>query len=220
MTGQPCAAPRHDDTDDPPRCEPHAHLCRPCRVSLRRDLCRIPALYAALEESKAVTRRSPGNGGGLPLNEPAAECQGQIRHDLTWWAVLIAGQRGVPPARLAALPGWQANRVPGLCGWLYLSLNWIPYRAWAPDMAAALAEDAGRALALAQPWQVSHHPIGGPLGVCPDCGSGRIWKKLFLSDGDRRRNYLACDGCGQVWWPEQWLRLGQRLIRRAEAAAS
>lgn len=211
-----CTAPRHGD--DPPPTEPHSALCKPCRVTLTRDLRRLPGLDADLEHL-LVTHRpgGHGDGSGLPFNDPASECRSQIRHDVTYWAMRITEIRGLdaPPV---LLDGWATHPVTVMCGWLAGQVTWLAYRDWAPDMAAAVHENHGRALALLDPWVTKRFEIPGPDGVCAGCG-GRMVVTVYARADDRRRSFIACRGCGLRWEPESWLRLGREIIKRREAVA-
>ena len=213
MTG--CSAPRHDAQDEPTEAEAHAHLCKPCRLGLLSDLRRLPQLHAELDH---VPARGDGDGSGLPFSEPASECRDQIRHDLTYWARHVTQLRGLdaPPVQGDQ---WSAFPVHAMAGWLAGQVQWCSFRDWAPDMAGAIQADRSRALALLDPWVTKRFDIPGADGVCLHC-PGRVQVTVYASDGDRRRSFIGCPGCGQVWEPEQWLSYGRRVVQRREAMAS
>lgn len=48
----------------------------------------------------------------------------------------------------------------------------------------------------------------------------RVMVTVYASDGDRRRSFIGCPGCGQQWEPEQWLAYGHKVVKRREAMAS
>lgn len=50
--------------------------------------------------------------------------------------------------------------------------------------------------------------------------SPRCSVTVYASDGDRRRSFIGCPGCGARWEPEQWMSYGRQVIRRREAMAS
>lgn len=208
-----CTAPRHGD-GDPPETEPHAHLCKPCRITMARDLRRLPGLHADLEYLLVTSRPGGhGDGSGLPVNEPVADCRSQIRHDLTWWARAVTEERGLdaPPA----IDGdWAANPVAVMAGWLAGQATWISFRAFALDMAGALHADHGRALALLDPWVTKRFEIPGRDGVCLACSAGRVQVVVYASEGDRRRSFIGCPECGERWEPESWSGYGRQVIRR------
>ena len=209
-----CAAPRHDAQDEPTETEAHAHLCKPCRLGLLGDLRRLPRLHAELDH---VPARGDGDGSGLPFSEPASECRDQIRHDLLWWTRQVMKERRAAPPSSA---DWNASEVHVMAGWLAGQVTWCSFRDWAPDMAGAIQADRARALALLDPWVTKRFDIPGALGVCLACDAAQVSVTVYASDGDRRRSFIGCPGCGQVWEPEQWLSYGQRVIRRREAMAS
>src|SRR5580692_6273799 len=134
-----CLAPRHDE---PVPAMPAARLCRPCASGLARDLRRLPVLYAGLAELLGPARGGDGggDGAGLPYNDAAAEAMSQVRHDLQVWTMQVITDR--QPA------AWPLLTVPAMAGWLSGWADWVPVRAWAGDMAGALASDRGRAVAL------------------------------------------------------------------------
>lgn len=207
-----CAAPRHDT--EPEEAEPHAQLCKPCRIRLARDLRRLPGLHAELGDILAVQRRhgsGRGHGGdGLPYNDRASEHASQIGHDLRWWAQHAAEDRQI---RLELVS------VPALAGYLHASVRWARFRDWAGELASVMGDDRARAVALLDPWITHRFPVRGADGCCPACGDGQLWVTVYASDGDKRRSHAACDGCGQSWLPEQWARLGTLIVRRRELAA-
>jgi len=204
-----CAAPRHDGQDEPTAAEAHAALCRPCRTGLAWDLRRLPGLHADLEQLPAA---GDGDGSGLPFSEPAADCRSQIRHDLAYWARHVTGLRGTgaPPVQE---DGWSTRPVPVLAGWLAGQVTWCSFRDWAPDMAGALNADRARAQALLDPWVTKQFEIPGADGICLHC-PGRVAVTVYASDGDRRRSFIGCPGCGVRWEPEQWMSYGRQVIRR------
>ena len=211
-----CTAPRHDAQDEPTEAEAHAHLCKPCRLGLLGDLRRLPRLHTELDH---VPARGDGDGSGLPFSEPASECRDQIRHDLTYWARHITQLRGLdaPPVQGS---GWSEHPVHAMAGWLAGQVTWCTFRDWAPDMAGAISADRSRALALLDPWVTKRFEIPGTMGVCLACEAAQVSVTVYASDGDRRRSFIGCPGCGQVWEPEQWLSYGRRVVQRREALAS
>jgi hypothetical protein len=216
VTVTDCAAPRHQGQDEPSPAAPHAALCYPCIRRLAADLRRLPGLHTDL--TQLTHARTAGDGTGLPFSEPAADCQQQIRHDLTWWAVHVTRTRGLdaPPV---LLPGWADNPVLVMAGWLHGQVTWCSFRDWAPDMAGALADDRSRAVALLDPWVTKRFPIQGRDGLCVACDQGRAEVTVYASEGDRRRSFIACPACGTRWEPEQWASYGRAVIRRREIVA-
>lgn len=205
-----CTAPRHAE---PEPAAPHAWLCRPCAAGLRRDLHRLPALYAGLGELLDPRRSGPGtgDGDGLPYHDPASECMSQIRRDLRFWANWIIEVRQ-PSA-------WPVPMVAAMAGWLAGHADWVPYWEHAGDMAGAMAADRGRAVALLDP-----HPsaaIAIPPGYrCPRCGVLGALSAVVYREDDRRPSMVTCGGCGHGWDATQWLRLGRDIMRATEGQAA
>ena len=209
-----CAAPRHGE--DEVETETHSYLCKPCRLGLLSGLRRLPRLHAELDH---VPARGDGDGSGLPFSEPASECRSQISHDLRYWFHEIVDIRGMdapPTARYGRTP----NAVHFMAGWLAGQVTWCTFRDWAPHMAGAISADRSRALALLDPWVTKRFEIPGHLGVCLACNAAQVSVTVYASDGDRRRSFIGCPGCGMVWEPEQWLSYGRRVVQRREALAS
>jgi len=203
-----CTAPRHDGQAEPTPAEAHASLCAPCRRGLASDLRRLPSLFAGL---LAAPGGYGGDGTGLPFSEPARDCCDQIRHDLSWWAREVTRIRGqdAPPV---LEDGWAVRPVAVMCTWLHSQVTWCSFRPWAPDMAGAIGADRVRAVTLLDPWIKHHFPIMGPDGICLHCPA-RLEVTIF-GEGDRRRPFIMCPGCGERWDPEQWDRFGRQVIRR------
>jgi len=200
-----CGAPRHQGQEDGTEAEPGGTLCPACKAGLRRDLRRLPALDAALEDALAWGRGSGGDGSGPGYNEPAAECRSQIAHDLAFWARQVIGEREpdcCPLPRTAALCGWLAGWVP-----------WIAGRRWAPDMCGALAADRGRAVALLDPMPAAVIPIPAEVNWCPRCGAGGgLTAVVRRHEADRRPSLVECGCCGHGWDTVSWLRLGRDIL--------
>lgn len=201
-----CQAPRHDN--DPPQAEAHATLCKSCRLDLRRDLALLPELARNLTD--ATTATGCGDGTGLPYNDAAWEARDQIRHDLTYWTLHVAGLRHWPRPEPV---------IAAMAGWLRPQAAWCTFRGWAPDYAAAIREDRRRAAAILDPWITRSFEIRGPLGACLLCESGRYWATFYEFGSDRRRSNVTCGGCGMVYPPEMWIGLGKRILRREGIAA-
>lgn len=208
-----CQAARHQGQTEPTPTEVSAFLCKACRLSLARDLARLPGLYADL--ACLLPARQPGtrgNGQGLPYHVQAAELTSQIAHDLAWWTTTCAAYRRAaepyPPTR---------PEVPALAHWLHQLASpprpWIPFQDFAPLLAGAIADDRHQAVAILDPWIRKRFPIRTADGICPDCGTGRLWITIYDATD---RSFAACDSCGQRWESMQWLRLGQRIIARRQ----
>ena len=205
-----CAAPRHDE---PAQAEAHSFLCAACKAGLRRDLHRLPALDRDLEQLLDPRRAGGaghGDGTGLPYHDAASECRSQIRHDLGWWISLVLEERqpGSCPVRtLPAMTGW-------LSGWV----TWASHREWAGDLAAAMAANRSRAMAIIDPMPRAEIPIPADCNYCPRCGhTGCLFATVYQSAGDRRQSLVTCGNCLHEWDAVQWLRLGQTIIAWRDA---
>lgn len=204
-----CAAPRH--ADEPEEAEPHAHLCRPCKVTLKRDLHRLVALDHDLEQM--LNPQSGGNGGGhgsgngegLPYHAPAAECQSQIKHDLGVWVRWISSERtpdNCPVRTVAAMAGWITGQ-----------LRWCTFRPWSGDMAEAFASNRATAMAIIDPKPRAEITIPAELNYCPRCTAvGTLAATIYQAPGDKRESVVACGACEYDWPVTSWLRLGKTII--------
>lgn len=202
-----CLAPRHDE---PEPAMAAARLCRPCASGLRRDLKRLPVLYAGLADLLRPSRGGDGGGSGdgLPYNDAAAEAMSQVRHDLAVWTRQVIADR--QPA------AWPLLTVPAMAGWLSGWAEWIPVRAWAGDMAGALASDRGRAVALLDPRPVSRRPFR--RSPCPRCGGDLV--TVLYGDGDPRTPAIGCARCEHEWeFGQAWQALEREITRAAHRRA-
>ncbi|HEY5985594.1 MAG TPA: hypothetical protein VIV12_04310, partial [Streptosporangiaceae bacterium] len=192
-------------------------LCRACRRGLAADLRRLPSLHHSLEQALGTQRPGArGNGSGLPVNEPVADCRSQIRHDLTWWCRHVTAERGLgaPPV---LTDGWATGPVLVMCEWLLGQVTWCSFRDWAGDMAGAMAADRGKAVALLQPFVVKRFAISGPDGMCLDCGQARLETTIYATRDDRRWSFFGCPACGARVTLDQWAAYERRLIERRKA---
>jgi hypothetical protein len=199
-----CAAPRHGE---PEPAAPHAYLCHPCTSGLRRDLQRLPALYALVEELLDPRRAGDagGAGDGLPVSEAAVEWRSQVRHDLAWWTADIASRcRAAAPAD---------TRVPALAGWLCGQVRWVSFRPLAGDMAATFADARHSAAAITDPRPPSWFIIPDHSNWCPACRQAGMLRIV-------RRRIVCCAGCGHEWDNTQLMRLGRDIIRATTGTAA
>jgi hypothetical protein len=112
-----------DHGDSERRALPGLRLCGGCHDRLVRDLSDLPHLHDRLGDhlgtggSAAFGGRVSGSSAApLPINPAVADHRDQIRHDLVWWAILVADMRG------HAQP---ANTVPAIAAWLGRHVDWI-----------------------------------------------------------------------------------------------
>jgi hypothetical protein len=211
-----CAAPRHQDQDEPIPVRPHSALCLPCERGLASDLRRLPALHADLEDIPAARG---GDGTGLPFSEPASDCRSQIRHHLTSWAAAVVDERRCD---LPYSTGWESDdMVPVLAGWLHGQVGWCSFRYWAPDLAGEIRADAGRAWALVNPYITTRFPLPEADRACFDCDTGQLWVTIYVYSSDRRKSFIGCTECGARWeFGGAWLPFVRQVIRRRNLAAA
>jgi hypothetical protein len=203
-----------DHGDDPAEALPTLRLCRSHRDGLRRDLERLPSLHARLATALATGGTSSGTGRvsgsssePLPIRADVADLRDQIRHDLVWWAIFVAEERG------HAQP---ANTVHAIAEWLGRHVEWIAgHSVAAVECPPVMRSLAGRAHALLNPSGAKRIEIG----ACHDsveagpCG-GTLWATCRAED-DPRPSEIYCDGpCGARLDPTQWRRWGREYQRQ------
>jgi len=116
-----CLTPGHDA-----RAMDGLYLCTGCVNGIRRNLSRLPELYDALAEMHTAPT---GGGGGrvsgtpearLPIRPDVAEHRHQIQHDLVWWCVYVADERGISTP---------ADSTPATtAAWLLTHVDWLAAR--------------------------------------------------------------------------------------------
>jgi hypothetical protein len=203
-----------DHGDEDAEALPALRLCRSHRRRLEHDLRDLPRLHAELGD--ALTPGSAATGSGrvtgtsearLPINPAVADHRDQIKHDLVWWAIYVADERGhAQPA---------ANTVPAIADWLGRHVEWIAgHHVAAVECPPVMRNLVGRARALIAPSGAKRIEIGG----CRDsveagpCG-GTLWATVRAED-DVRPSELYCDGpCGLKLGAEQWRRWGHDYLK-------
>lgn len=225
-----CVLPHDEDAE----ALPALRLCRAHRRRLERDLADLPRLHADLGDHLAPgtsgggyvtigggipTGRGTDNAGPLaihegrlPINPAVADHRDQIKHDLVWWAIYVADERGhAQPA---------ANTVPAIADWLGRHVEWIAgHHVAAVECPPVMAALVGRARALIAPSGAKRIEIGG----CRDsveagpCG-GTLWATVRAED-DVRPSEIYCDGpCGMRKSPEEWRRWGREYLKEGRMA--
>lgn len=129
---------------------PALRLCTGCYYGLRGAIKALPRLHAQLGTALA-TGSSPSTGGRvtgsssepLPINPAVANHRDQIKHDLTWWTIHVADERGfrLPADDLREITAWLLRQV----DWIAASL---PAAEECPPVMMGLA---GKARALIDP---------------------------------------------------------------------
>lgn len=137
--------------DDDAEALPTLRLCRKHRDGLRRNIERLATMHGDLETVLAHGN-SPQYGGRvtgtssepLPINAGVADLRDQIRHDLVWWVLFIADQRG-----LSGLPD---DRVSEIAAWLLTHVDWIAgHKVASVECPPVMAGLAGRGRAMLDP---------------------------------------------------------------------
>jgi hypothetical protein len=217
------------DTDR--RALPGLRLCPSCRDHLARLLADLPGLHDDLAEAMAgltATARgcsllTPGTTPaerealaiaetGLPLDPAISDHRHQIAHDLLWWAIYVADERGI------SRPG--ASDPATTAPWLAVHVDWLSANpAAAEECLPVMRQLAGRARHLLDPDR--RLPTGERCRVVSEAGercNGTVAMVLGRDDAWSAR----CTACGQQE-AAAYLRdkVGGRLvtIERVEAYA-
>lgn len=180
-------------------------MCAACWRQLERDLRAVPDLLADLNIAESrQARLTPPTPGGLasertPVGWGAADAAAALTNNLTTWARDISRQDDLGPA------GYLPN-IPTVAA-RYLLDHGDPIRAHpaAAELWADITGHTHRARAAID-RQDRHIDIGD----CPDCG-GTL--RASLPADDQRPAGVTCrTNPAHTWTPDQWLRLGRRLL--------
>ncbi len=193
---------------------------------------------AGLAGEERTSRSKPD--ANLHLNLRAASLRRDIETTIGRLARLIADERGFtwptelriverPDGFIGPMPqrAYQTTRLPMLCRFVARSHQWLAAHPDAAQHAAQLRElAAGQAYRVAFPGGVRKFLLPG-MGsdyylACPETVDGNepctgvLWT-ILRRDGDYLPSVILCDHDETHQWPTQrWLKLGARLIRRAE----
>ena len=207
-----CVTPHDSDR----RALPTLRLCGPCRGCLERLIAEMPSLYADLGRALATT----GSGGQrvsgsaaepLPINPAVADHRHQMQHDLVWWCVYVAQERGIE------LP--TSSEPTTTAAWLTTHAEWL-----AADQVAAeeclpvMRALAGRARGLLDPDRKL--PIGERCRVVIE--GDRCEGTVMMVQKPSEEWAVRCSRCGtQEAEPYLHDKLSGRLvtIERVEAYA-
>jgi hypothetical protein len=171
-------------------------MCQPCWNALARDLHAIPDLIADLDTAASKQARlTPPTPGGLasernPVGWGAADAAAALGNSLTTWALDVAGRRLTPRAAATELTTCQAH---------------IRAHPAAAELWADITGHTHRARAVID-RQDRHIDVGD----CPDCG-GTLRAHLPAAD-DRPTQINCLTNPAHTWTPDQWLRLGRRIL--------
>jgi hypothetical protein len=199
-----CAAPRHQDQDEPTPAEPHAALCKPCRLALAGDLRRLPALDHELGILSVIAGAAAQADTGilrLPFNADITEWQAWFRRYVTRTTITIALDR---KWRLPQDHPW------AMCAWLVplvsrssLHPGWLAGHPQAGSIADAVHRIRVRGEQLHEPVTVKHIHLPG---ACLDCGNGCLVAVIYVDSPGGRRAWWECPACetvtdmGPAWW--------------------
>lgn len=171
-------------------------------------------LHTALTRMVRMTELSDGGRSAekaLVFNARAAETIRLIRATLVSWVRELAGDTGTPLPLIVT--------VTSLTDWL---LGLLPEFRRRHD--ARLFNDEIRFL-VTEATNVVDLPANRtvvPVGPCPEDPDGRPCpgqvKAIIPHIGSVTRPKLACKTCGMEWLPEQWLRVGKRIMHRMGTA--
>ena len=182
-----CHAPHGHDA----RAMDGLYLCEGCVNGIRRNLTRLPHLYEQLAEMHtAPTGDGSGRVSGtpetrLPINPAVADWRHQIVHDLVWWCVYVADERGISTP---------ADPYPDVtAAWLLTHVEWIAARREdAETLPPLLRSLTGRAGALLDP--VRRYPTGER---CRTENDGERCPGAITTSTDHEGLLTArCDRCG------------------------
>ena len=193
-----------------------AWLCRGCLTRLRNDLTTLPRRYADLEEilggAAAGGERISGTAERrLPISAAVAEHRHQIVHDLLWWCIYVADERGI------ARPGSADPAT--TAAWLARHVDWCAaHRPAAEELPAVLRHLTGRAWALLDPSGSRRITIGPCIATVGDEPCEGIVYATVRADDDPRPSSIYCETCGLEKPPIEWLRFGKLYAARAQQA--
>lgn len=145
MTNTPdiCVLPHHHDPERPRPALDGLYLCHGHHTELQRLITQLPNHHDDLD--RALTANGPkishSNSPGLNIDETAAELRTQIQHDLLWWCIYVADQRGIHRPTTAE-PHTTAT-------WLTRHVDWCAAdRPAAEELLPVLRELTGRAIGI------------------------------------------------------------------------
>lgn len=193
--------------------ERESRVCQVCWRGIARDLYAVPALLADLDLAAAKQAQlGPPTPGGLasernPVGWGAAEARARLGNTLTTWARDVAGE---PPPLLLTSPA-----VPPALAAARL-IHSREHTVRAHPAAAELAQDIADAVTHAR-RTIDRQDRHIDIGDCPepDC-PGTL--RAHLPADDHHPTRITCRANPtHEWSPDQWLRLGRRILGKATA---
>lgn len=197
--------------------EREATICRRCTRDLERALGDMPWLDEQLALTIARQARfTEASDGGRSAETPlafhpkASELKSHLRAIVSSWVRLVKEEA---PDAIAG--DWPRDTLTDTARYLHKRLTWIRQH-----QAAAQAVDDIRA-AVARAKLIVDTPRNRTtftVGPCPetwDGGASCIGEvRAYIPATDDERPHLDCTFCKATWEPEQWLRLGRRILER------
>lgn len=186
-----CVAPHKHDPDRQRRAADGAYLCLACINELRHHLhdlaTRHVELGAALATGSIADLHVSGSPSEpLPINPAVADHRHQIIHDLVWWCIYVADERGInrpdnpDPAVTAA--------------WLRRHVDWIAAnRPAAEELLPVLRQLSGRAWGLLHPARKL--PTGERCRIVGEDGQ-RCDGAVVMRQGEDETWSAWCPECG------------------------
>jgi len=206
---------------------PGLRLCTGCHDYLGENIADLPGLHTQLGDqltdatpaSDSSGRSSAGRSIPLPINTGIVDHRDQIQHDLIWWAVYVAGERGI------AQPTASSPEV--VAQWLGRHVDWIAGdETAAEECPGVMRELAGRARSLLDPSGskrieigACHQLVAGPAmrgRPWPMSCAGALYATV-RADDDARPSLIYCSACDFSKEPSEWLRFGKTYGARLSA---
>jgi hypothetical protein len=204
-----CVLEHRVDPERPRQALDGAYLCAGHHTELERLIAEMPARYDALGRILAAG----GNGSKgprvsgttekpLPINPAVASHRQQIQHDLVWWAIYIADERGIDK------PG---NGNPHTtAAWLTTHIDWCAAnKVAAEELLPVLRELTGRAWAMIDPDGTKRITIGPCNAHVEDEPCDGVLYATVRADDDPRPSLIYCDTCDLEKSSIEWLRFGR-----------
>lgn len=196
-----CVLTHRTDPDRPRRALDGAYLCHGHKTDLERNIAELPARYNDLQRPKAAggPKITFANKPGLTVDEAAANLRAQIQHDLLWWCIYVADQRGINRPTTAD-PTTTAT-------WLTIHIEWLAAnRPAAEELLPVLRELTGKAIGITD-IPARRVELGEQCLVHAD-GERCVGEITIIVRGDE---WIArCNVCGLDQEATQYLRIVQR----------
>lgn len=209
-------------------------LCGRCLGVLRADLGDVAWLDEQLElvlsKQVALTEQAGGRSAEtpLPLGRGALKARSVLRNRLVGWVRDMADPQPVsgpvcvrcehPSCALIRWSLWPQDTLPDMAVWLMMRESEIAMHSAAKEIHGEIREAVGYAARIVDlPANRTTFAVGPcPAVSCP--GEVRVFIPAERDQTASAR--MECGGCGQVWEPSQWSRLGKRILARRGAQSA